>query len=112
MRSLRAFFRQESSLRQQKLAAVSASDEDDKEYEKMKALSDVWNAELAKTREIHWAKLGEERETFILSELDRKREEDKKQRQRAEERIREEMVSIQSLAGWRWCANTKLMEIN
>lgn len=113
MRSLRQFFKAEALLRKEKLAAVSASDEDDKEYERMKALSDVWNADLAKKREIRWAKSRAERETFILSELDRKREEDEKQRQRADELIRKEVVCIQSLSGWRWCANnTELMELN
>lgn len=108
MRSLRAFFREETLLREQKLAAVSASDEDDREFEKMKAMADAWNAEIAKTREVRLAKLREERETYILSQLDEKREMDKMARQRADEIIRKEMVCIQLVTDWNILRQYKL----
>lgn len=97
MRSLQEHFRQENVLRAQKETAVVVSGEDDQDFERIKILNDAWNAKVAEAREIRLKKENEERELYILSRLDAKKERDDERRQRVDELVRKEKVCTESL---------------
>lgn len=90
MKSITEYFRQENILRAQKQATIHTSADDDLDYERSKALSDDWNASVAKLREIRLAKENADREAEILSELDARRELEEAARQRTDELVRKE----------------------
>lgn len=96
-RSLQEHFRQENLLREQREAAIGVSGIDDQDFVYKKALNDAWNAEVAITREIRLKKENAEREEYILSRLDAKKERDDKARQRTDDLVRKEMVCTESL---------------
>lgn len=97
MRSLKEHFAKENVMREQKEAAQIVTADFDGVFEAAKALNDAWNAEVAKGREIRLKKEKEERETYILSRLDLKKEREDKARRRADEMVRKEMVCNQSV---------------
>lgn len=97
MRSLIEHFKRENVLREQKEAAKLITADFDGVFDAAKALNDVWNAEVAKGREIRLQKENAERETYILSRLDVKKEREDKARQRTDELVRKEMVCYQSV---------------
>lgn len=92
MKSLKEHFRQENAMRRQQEEAVQEKVVDDHDFEKIKALNDAWNAKIAKKREIRLKKENEERESFILSRLEAKKEREAALGRAIDERVRKEMV--------------------
>lgn len=94
MRSIHAYFIEQVELKEAAKANVSQTKDFDEDFERIRAINDAWNKEIAEAREIRLAEMDANRREEILQKLVDAEERRAKKKQTVEALVRKEKVRV------------------